>query len=441
MPQLSRREFLGSSGAFLGLAANRRWLLADDLPSFPSTGETTASVKPLDDLMSGFLAKHQLPGASLAVGRAGQLLYSRGFGWSDVDTQKPVQPDSLFRLASISKSITAIAVMQAIEQGCLTLETPVLPLLRQVTSDQPVDHRWRDITVKHLLQHTGGWDRAKSFDAMFRAVEFARELNVDAPAKPEHIIRVMLQKPLDFNPGERYAYSNFGYCLLGRVLEAIDRTPYGASIAKRVLSPLCLKHICLGRTLKKHRLPDEVTYYGAKGATGPSVFAPNVGQQVPWPYGGWHLEAMDAHGGWTGSAPDLVRLAMSLEPYQTTSLLNANSLNAMWSRPAGAAGLNEAGETSKTYYGLGWMVREVEQEHNASAAKKLNVWHTGSLDGTSTILVRRHDGFCWAVLFNSRHGYNPETTKFDVTPSTAIDPLIHQAVNAVAQWPSANASN
>lgn len=429
MLKLSRREFIGSVGALVGLAAQYRELLAADVLTLPATGQTTADLKPLDDLMIEFLTKHQLPGASLAVGRAGRLLYSRGFGWADVDEQKPVQPDSLFRLASISKSITAIAVMQAIEQGRLTLDSFVLPLLRNVTTDEPADSRWNGITIRHLLQHTGGWDRDKSFDAMFRAVPFARELNVEPPATPEHVIRVMLRKPLDFAPGERYAYSNFGYCLLGRVLESIDRVPYGESLARRVLNPLCLKQICLGRTLREHRLNNEVTYYGAKGTTGPSVFTPHVGQPVPWPYGGWHLEAMDAHGGWTGSAPDLVRLAMSLEPCHCSSPLKSESLATMWARPVGQPDLDEEGKRKSVYYGCGWMVREVEGNN-----KKINVFHTGSLDGTSTLLVRRHDGFCWAVLFNSRHGLNPETNKFDINPASAIDPLIHKAVNAVSHW-------
>ena len=69
---------------------------------------------------------------------------------------------------------------------------------------------------------------------------------------------------------------------------------------------------------------------------------------------------------------------------------------------------------------------------------RINVWHTGSLDGTSTILVRRHDGFCWAVLFNSRNGFNSDNGKFDVVPSRAIDGAIHQAVDAVREWPTAD---
>ncbi|RLT08616.1 MAG: class A beta-lactamase-related serine hydrolase, partial [Planctomycetota bacterium] len=218
--RLSRRDFVKSLAVAGTLNCRvRMWADESAKNSDPTTGIDDPRFTPLNELMSGFLAKHKLPGASLAVGRGGRVLYARGFGWANVEAKNSVQPDSLFRLASISKSITGVAVMRAVEQGRLSLDDKLLPRLGELVPAEIPDARWRDITLRHLLQHTGGWDRDKSFDAMFRAVPFAKELGVDPPAKPEHIIRVMLTKPLDFAPGERYAYSNFGYCLLGRVLE------------------------------------------------------------------------------------------------------------------------------------------------------------------------------------------------------------------------------
>lgn len=426
IPSLSRRDFLAWTGASVGWSSALSHRVSGETPAeIPATGQFDVRLRPLDDLMTGFLTKHKLPGASLAVGRGGRVLYARGFGWADVDAKKPVQPDSLFRLASISKSITAIAVMRAVEQGCLSLDDKILPWLGELVPAEIPDARWRDITLRHLLQHTGGWDRDKSFDAMFRAVPFANELGVDPPAKPEHVIRVMLKKPLDFTPGERYAYSNFGYCLLGRVLERLDGVSYFESVRRRVLCPLGLRQLCLGRTLKQFADPHEVTYYGVANATAPSVFASNLGQQVSVPYGAWHLEAMDAHGGWIGSASDLVRLAMSLDPQSCCPLLTADGLKTMWARPTGAAGYEANGSPKETHYGLGWFVRTLP------SGDRFNVSHSGSLDGTSTIFVRRHDGFCWAVLFNSRSAFNLETMKFDLTPSKAIDRLIHESVDAI----------
>ena len=83
------------------------------------------------------------------------------------------------------------------------------------------DRRWREVTIHQLLQHTGGWDRDKSFDPMFHNNQICEELKIPSPALQKDIIRYMVRQPLDFNPGERYAYSNFGYCLLGRVIEKV----------------------------------------------------------------------------------------------------------------------------------------------------------------------------------------------------------------------------
>lgn len=422
--QRSRRRFLAEASLATGIGLALRFFDGTNGTACVATELPPSPVHLLDELLTGFLSEHRLPGVSVAVGRCGQLLYSRGFGWADVEAQRPVQPDSLFRLASISKSITAVAVMRAVEEGRIALDDKLLPFLGTAVPSEIPDRRWRDITIRHLLQHTAGWDRSKSYDAMFQAVPFAQELKVDPPAQPEHIIQVMLKRPLDFTPGERYAYSNFGYCLLGRVLEHLDGVVYFESVRRRVLCPLGLQRLCLGRTLKEDAHPDEVTYYGAPGATGPSVFTPHVGQPVAWPYGGWNLEAMDAHGGWIGSAPDLVRFAMALDQQARCPILSCDSLKAMWAPPIGLDENDSDSNVKSFHYGLGWMARTDPVNGH------LNVWHTGSLDGTSTILVRRHDGFCWAALFNSRHGLNPKSKKFDLVPSTAIDKPMHDAVNA-----------
>ena len=80
---------------------------------------------------------------------------------------------------------------------------------------------WKRITTRHLLQHTGGWDRDKSFDPMFRPREISRTLGVASPPGPRDILRYRLGQPFEFDPGTRYAYSNFGYCVLGRVIEKV----------------------------------------------------------------------------------------------------------------------------------------------------------------------------------------------------------------------------
>ncbi len=139
------------------------------------------------------------------MARNGHLVYARGFGLGDVEAKTPVQPDSLFRIASISKPITAAAIMQLVERGKLKLDDHLVDLLDVRHERKPVppgDPRLKDVTVRHLLQHRGGWDRDKSFDPMFRSVKLAKELGAEPPANSWQVITAMWSRPLDFEPGE-----------------------------------------------------------------------------------------------------------------------------------------------------------------------------------------------------------------------------------------------
>ena len=202
----------------------------------PLSGTPVPELTALDEIMAGLLSDHEVPGASLAVSKDGRLIYARGFGWADSEHKEPVQPDSRFRIASISKPITAVAIFQLIEQGKLRLDDRVLDLLK-LQPTETGDPRLATVTVRQCLEHTGGWDRDNSFDPMFRSVLIARTLKQEPPAKPQDVIQYMLGIPLDFAPGERFAYSNFGYCLLGRVIEAVAGKPYDEHVRAALFGP------------------------------------------------------------------------------------------------------------------------------------------------------------------------------------------------------------
>jgi CubicO group peptidase (beta-lactamase class C family) len=221
----------------------------------------------------------------------------------------------------------------------------------------------------------------------------------------------MATRPLDFGSGTKSVYSNFGYCLLGRIIEKARDQGYESYVQHQILEPLGITRMRLGRTLESGRAEGEVRYYSAE-KSGRTVFDGGP-QEAPNPYGSWCLESMDAHGGWIASAPDLVRFATGLG--QPGKVLREESLRMLWARPAYVA------PKAAAFYACGWMVRPV--------GKGANTWHNGSLPGTSTLLVRRHDGFVWAVLFNSREG----------NPAGKIDGRIHEAVDAVREWPEGEA--
>ena len=164
-----------------------------------------------DPMFTAFIREHQIPGCSVALADRGRMVYTRSFGMADTEKKQPVTESSLFRIASISKPITAVAILQLAEQGKLSLDDKVFSILKikpHLVAGAEFDSRQEQITIRQLLQHRGGWDRDKSFDPMFQSVRFADSLGLPPPAKPQDIIRCMLGMPLDFSPGKGCAYSN-----------------------------------------------------------------------------------------------------------------------------------------------------------------------------------------------------------------------------------------
>lgn len=430
MPLISRTSIPAMICILMSVCSVANAVEPASATELPITGRADPKLTAFDEVVSTFVRERKIPGAAIAVTKNGRLVYARGFGYADIEQKQPVQPESLFRIASISKPITAVAILQLIEQGKLKLDDRCFEILKvepYLPEGKHPDPRLKDITVRHLMQHTGGWDRDKSFDAMFRSVEFARVLGAEPPAGPWHVIRYMAGHPLDFDPGERYAYSNLGYCLLGRIIEKVSGQPYDEYVCEHVLKPVGVTRMRIGKTLSEGRADGEVRYYETTAdgevAKGPSVFAPHLGELVPQPYGAWHLEAMDAHGGWLASAVDLVKFASAFDDRANSKLLRGETIGTMFTRPTGLAGYDKDGNPRPLSYGCGWMLTTVGE------TGRVNQWHTGSLPGTSTILVRRHDGLNWAVLFNTRNDARKEV------PSRTIEPLIHQAADAVKEWP------
>jgi N-acyl-D-amino-acid deacylase len=407
----------------------------DSTPEPVATGDTAPALASFDRLLLDFLAEHRVPGAALAVVKEGRLVLARGYGYADVERREPVTPRSLFRIASLSKPITAAAVLKLVEEGRFRLEDKVSDLLAGApyAPRERCDARLAEVMVLELLQHTGGFDRERSFDPMFRSVRIARSLGRDPPAGPEDIIRYMWERPLDFAPGERHSYSNFGYCLLGRAIERASGMPYETYVKERILAPVGIRSMRLGKTLRRDRAPGEVSYYDDPGASGPAVVG-EIGARVSGPYGAWYLEAMDAHGGWIASAVDLARFAAELDRPERCRILRADTVARMFSRPAGKAGYEEDGRPRDHYYGCGWAVRPVAvggtPGGEGNGILGANTWHTGSLTGTSTLMVRRHDGVDWVVLFNARECADGKTRLAE-----RIDPLLHRAADAVTAWP------
>ena len=369
-----------------------------------------------DGTVNAFMRARKIPGGALAVVKDRRLVFVRGYGWADRENKEEVKPVSLFRIASVSKPFTAVAVIKLVTSGRLQMDAPAFACLRlEPLPGQKPDPRLSRITLRHLLHHTAGWDREQSGDPMFMSEKIARANSEPPPANQRAIIRYMLGQPLDFDPGARCAYSNFGYCVLGRIIEKISGLGYADFVLKEVLAPIGLRRMRLGASRLEERAPGEVKYYMPEDG-------PKRGESSSEPYTGFCLEALDSHGGWLASAVDLARFAAALDDPARADWLPMEARRLLYEPPAPPVSRNPDGSLQPAYYACGWDVRPVGQKGGA------NYWHNGSLPGTFTLLVRRHDGLSWAALFNQRSS-DPKL------PDGEIDGALHRAADSVAQWP------
>jgi N-acyl-D-amino-acid deacylase len=386
-----------------------------------TSAQTDAALKDFDARIADLMRRHAVPAGAVAVAKDDRLVYAQGFGYADAERTTPVRPEMLFRIASVSKPITAVAVLRLVDQGRLKLDEPAFARLPQFDLDAvpDLDERLCAVSVRQLLEHSGGWDRDVEFDPMFRAVEAAEEMHSPAPASADTVIRYMLKRKLNFDPGSKYAYSNFGFCLLGRIIESVTGQDYEQAVQELVLHPAGITRMTLGKSHLAERAPDEVVYDAeADGEAVTSVF-PADKEPVLWCYGGFHLEAMDAHGGWIASPIDLVHFALAVDGRRGEPLLTPEALREMTARPSYGKDL-----TDQPFIGLSWSLRDEGSEKNW--------WHSGSLPGTSALLVRAHNGLTWAVVFNDRPAGDDARRAFH----TELDALFWEVSGAVREWPT-----
>ncbi|GAB2466161.1 serine hydrolase domain-containing protein [Streptosporangium sandarakinum] len=408
MTTLSRRNLLRvGAGALPALALGARPALAAPLlPGVTVSGTAPSSLAGFDDVMKTFVKERGISSAQLAITKYGKLVLARGYTYSDGSRYVPqTTPTSLFRIASLSKHITATAIMRLVQDGRLSLSAPVTTLLGLSATADP---RLAQVTVLRLLQHLGGWDRDASGDQLWQDHAISAALDVPLPISQDDIVRYATGRPLDFDPGSKMAYSNYGYLLLGRIVEKVSGMDYESYVRQTLLAPAGVTRMRIGRSLRSEALPGEVSY--ASQYTRKTVLD-DSGTVVPYQYGGFNVPNHDANGGWVASAVDLVRFARVFDAAGT--VLNSTSISRMFAKPE--IGVSGDG----WWYGAGWYVRQVTGH--------LNTWHAGSMPGTYTYLARLQNGFTYAALFNRRE--ETGTLDFDV-----LSPQMNAV--KVTSWPT-----
>ena len=332
-------------------------------------GLTQVDIPKVDDPLSSFMAKYSIPGASLAVTKNGKLVYRKGFGLADKESGEKVTVDHRFRLASVSKTYTAAAILQLVEAGKFSLSDKVFGtggLLGTTYGTPPYSANLSNITVSHLLKNTsGGWGGSSGGDPIDQNPQ------MDNAAFFNWVIK---NKPVQYAPGTRYDYSNMNFFIAGRIIEKFSGKPY-ATYIKDMAKEFGDTNIDVAGPALADRKSNEVKYYG-NSADAPYVYI-------------IALKRRDADGGLMTTATGLLRFVTAIDGFTTRpDILNATSLKAM-TTGSGPAPLSDA-------YGLGiglWPANNM-------------VFNYGSLPGTRTGFMRSTNGKCVALLLNSRQDTN-----------------------------------
>ena len=365
------------------------------------------SFKTAEKGIEWFMNRWDIKGASIAVARDGKLLYARGFGYASLEDSVAVEPYNCFRVASISKLITAVAIMKLQEEGKLSVYDKVFgpdAILNDSVFCHPKDPRAFDITVAQLLAHKGGWTQRYG-DQMFMPIVVSEALKVPLPVDTRTIVRFALSKKLHYTPGAGQSYSNLGYSILGLIVEKVAGIPYDEYCKKTILEPLGIYDMTLAHNLPEKRGPMEVSYYEVPEAKPkPSIYG--TGEMVLSSRGGNDIEALGGAGAWVATAPDLMRLLLAIDGFNyPKDILSRSSIDFMT-------------DLNNGYAPVGWRATLPDGSW----------WRTGSFPGTTGMMKRMSDGTAWVVLFNTSAWNGPEL-------SSDIDHMMAKFISRVKHWP------
>lgn len=392
------------------------------------TGIPVSTMTNCDDMAIDFMNDYSIPGMTMAIAKDGKLVYMRAFGNANIAQDEATQPYHLFRIASVSKPITSIAIMKLMEEGKINMSDKVFgpgSLLADhsyFNNANIADQRVYEITVQHLLEHSGGFDNSQDCtpnptspyswhaghcDPIGFPLHVTETLGTSNPVAEQDLVKFLLEKSLGFAPGTSYQYSNIGYLTLGIIIEEITGMSYEDYVKTAIFEPIGICDMHLGKNLLEDKFEREAEY-PPSGYKNLSVYG--TGELLPNEYGAWNLEAYDAHGGWIATAADLIRVLVGVDKFNTKpDILQPGTIDIMTTPSANAS-----------YYAKGWAVNEWD-----------NWWHTGAIDGTASNFVRTSGGFTFAIILNKRV-LGSQANAF----WAALDALPWDCITGVSSFPS-----
>lgn len=316
----------------------------------------------IDKLVSTYAEYGKFNG-SVLVADKGNVIYKKGFGLADMEWNIPNQPDTKHRLGSITKQFTAVLIMQLVEQGKLQLHVPVTTWL----PDYPKKNG-DIVTIHHLLTHTSGIPNMTSFPGFIKDVS----RNAYTPAQ---LVKISADSTLEFKPGERFAYSNSGYLLLGYIIEKVTGKSYEQVLQEHILTPLGMTNT--GYDHHETLLKNRARGYQKNGRR--YVNAPFLDMSVPY-----------AAGAMYSTVEDLYRWDQAL---YNNEMLRPENMDLLFTKhiPSGGG-----------HYGYGWGVDNMQLGNTQERIPTIG--HGGGIHGFNTLITRIPGDKSFIVLLNNTGG-------------------------------------
>ncbi len=363
-----------------------------------------------DQQIERFISSWDVKGLSLAGMKDEKLIYAKGYGWADKERGVKMDVNHIMRIASVSKLITAAAIMKLNEEGRLRLsDKPFsvggildIPQLQKIR-----DKRVRNITIEHLLRHKGGFT-LRGGDPLFCTHDIKKRMKLERIPTPDDVIAYSLDRGLGFTPGTGTRYSNLGYLILTRIIEVISGENYEDYIKSEILRPAGIFDMHLGSNFYEEKLDNEVKYYEPENQEPVPSFKDGT-TLCSRCYGGNNIEGLKGAGGWIASPTELLKLVASLDgkpgigDILSPQSIELMTISAPGILPAGWSKINSNGDWSRT----------------------------GTLSGSSSLIKNQKDGYAWVVLTNTSSWNGARFPK-------EIDHLFRKAVQKVSLWPQRN---
>ena len=380
-------------------------LMDNSMSDLKETGKFDAAIR-------RFMHYWGIKGGSFALMKNDSLIYAKGYGYSNIEDSIECEVKNIFRVASVSKLITAVATMRLCETGKLSTQDKVFGEEGILCDSLFLNYRDKNIkkiTVEHLLRHTSGFSNPHG-DAAFNMDLVAKYLNKQLPLSMDDMVLYATKLRLRANPGGWYNYSNLGYIILSKVIEKASGIPYETYVKDSVLAPIGCYDIHLAHNYSNEFLENEVNYYEVKEAE-PVPAYDGSDTLVMKSRGGNDVHGLYGAGGWIASPVELLKLVSAINNCPVKKeFLSQESIDFMTL-------------SDKTHKPAGW------------ATINSREWlRSGSMAGTSALIKVQPDGYTWVFISNSS-SWN------GLGLSRQMNRDITRALKRVKSWPEVDYFN